>query len=136
MNGADITHTLIIGGEPYNLRYDIQAMSDVEQSLELMKGGVSKKSFFDLLDMPYDIRELVVMLMAGIKGYNRFSNIKSDMNFNDATKILENHFRTVSEICETPQEFVSAQNKLMEEISVAARKAVGFKIKEKPEVKN
>jgi len=123
----------MIAGKPTNLRFDVQAMADTEQTLELMKGGMSKKSFFALLDWPYDIREMSVMLMHGINGANRFEKIDKRLSFTESNELLQNHFGIIAETCITGEDFKAAQENFMKEISNAARKGVGFREAVKPQ---
>ena len=124
----DITYSILIAGNPTKLRFDVEAMADIEQNLELMAMGLGgKKSFFTLLDPPYDIREMAVLLMHGINGANRFEKIDNRLNLNDAKALLQKHFFSLMEGVTTAQDFTTKQANFMGEISKAARIGVGFR---------
>lgn len=124
----DITYSILIAGNPTKLRFDVEAMADIEQNLELMAMGLGgKKSFFTLLDPPYDIREMAVLLMHGINGANRFEKIDTRLNLSDAKALLQKHFMNMMIDVTTPQDFTTKQANFMGEISKAARAGIGFR---------
>ena len=118
-----------LAGEPIKVKIDMPAMYDIEQTLELIRGGISKKSIFQLLDPPYDMREMAIILMHGINGNNRFERIDKRLSLEDTGKLLHKHFLNIKVNMQNPsdvKEFAKDIDKLMLEFSSILREAIGF----------
>lgn len=125
-NDDGINTIVVIDGVPTTLRYDFQSMSDIEQHMQLLSGGLTKTSFYKLLDWPYDIREMIVMLMHGINGGYRFEGIEKRLDYASTGKLLDKHFRGFKKTCKTPEQFKDAHEGFMMQICNAARASMGF----------
>jgi hypothetical protein len=120
------TTVILLAGESYRLRYEYIDMSSVEQTLELMKLGTAKKSFFQLLDPPYDVREEAVLLLAGINGARRLAS-EDEIKMDEVQKILNSHFAYIGKQSDGDMsKFQTMHGELMSKISEAARAGMGF----------
>lgn len=127
---------LVIAGKEYAMRFDVGAQIQAVQSLKLLSMGMPAKNWWALLDPPYDVSELLVMLLAGINGGKRFEGKTDFIDLEAAQKLLQEHFDSLydisSEVEDDQKAFRSmddAQIKLMNEISAIAKSGAGFRRK-------
>jgi hypothetical protein len=92
-----------------------------------MKLGTAKKSFFQLLDPPYDVREEAVLLLAGINGARRLAS-EDEIKMDEVQKILNSHFAYIGRQADGDMAtFQKMHGDLMAKLSEAARAGMGFR---------
>lgn len=122
-----------LAGEHYNLRYDIESMMEVEQLVQTLALGTARADFFNMLDAPYNIREMVLMLQAGINGYYRYSNDPKRITTDEVRKLVQSHFNHIQTKVKGIPEWKKEQQKVHESISMAARLGAGLVVGDLPE---
>lgn len=128
------TLSIEMANERYNLRYDIEAMLEVETLIQTLNLGTNRADFFQMLDPPYNVREMVVLIQAGINGYKRFqgeTNAKNFTNTDEVRRMVQAHFDAVQKKAKSVQAWRDAQAGLWSAIAKAARMGVGLVEEEK-----
>lgn len=113
-------------GNPIKVNFDVMAMMDVEQTLQLMKAGLVNREFMSMLEPPYDTRDIVVMIMHGINGANRAEGIDKRLGYPEAQKLFGDHLKYISGVATDMPTVNIMINQLKTEISNAAKKGVGI----------
>lgn len=111
-----------LAGKRYDLRFDIDSMAEIENESEEMR----RKSFYLLLDAPYDIREQTIMLMAGVNGAKRDKGDFALLNLSGAKALLQSHFDYLREKQITADEWKHAMTLVNLAIMEAARLGAGL----------
>lgn len=115
-----------IAGNQVKVFYDVEAMMDAEQTLQLMTQGLVNKDFFGLSKKPYNLREIGIMLMMGFNGQNRVDGIDKRYNFGEVQKLMQSHFAYISRTAKNETEKVKMLETLKDEISMAALKGMNL----------
>lgn len=115
-----------IAEKPTKLVIDIMAMDDIEQTLSIITMGQNQRNIFALMDAPYNIRELGVIIMHGINGAYRSEGITDKRtSLEDSNKLLSDHFAILKNKCKTPDEYVQSMKHFMIDISNVVRDGLG-----------
>jgi len=123
----DIQESFInIAGNPTKVFFDIQAMMDSEQTLKMMMAGMYGRDFISLSEPPYDMREVVTLLMQGIRGANREDNISKTVDFSDAQKLFDKHLAYLGKTYPTIEERKAGYEQLKKELSEACKRGLHF----------
>jgi hypothetical protein len=130
------TMSVDLGGTRYPLKFDIDSMMEIETLIQTLGLGQARGDFFKLLDPPYNIREIVIMIQSGIDGKRRydagdgpFKPISTD----EVKKMVQGHFDLIKGKTHSIQEWRDEQGKLMDSISMAARQGAGLVVQDEPE---
>lgn len=130
------TIPLVIAGKEYSLRFDVAAQIQAAQSLKLLSMGMSSKNWWALLDPPYDVSDMVVMIQAGINGGKRFNGEKDFIDLDKAQALLQDHFNLIYEQADETENEADAMKAMdasqldfMKAISDIARAGAGFRKK-------
>jgi len=136
------TFPIVLAGEEHALRFDLDAQIGVVTTMKIMSPGIGTQDikWWRFLDAPYDISEMVVMLIHGINGARRFNGEKKFLKLDDAKELLEKHYDFVygkaSEIDDDEAAMKLVQDetkKLFEALQDAARGGSGFRKSRKAE---
>lgn len=130
------TQSVDLGGQRYPLRFDIDSMMEIEMLVQTMGLGQARGDFFKLLDTPYNIREIVIMIQSGINGKRRYdagTGSFKPITTDEVKKLVQAHFDMVKGKAHSIQEWRNEQTKLMDAISMAARQGAGLVIEEEPD---
>jgi hypothetical protein len=121
MYGEDQFITL--NGKQYRVRYDINAMAKVETLLGNLTG--QRVNFMAMIDPIYTVRELVIMLYAGMNG--AFPGAKEDHFSMEAVQtLLQEHMNSLQDQNLEIDSLIDVYDTLKVSLSNAARIAVGF----------
>lgn len=139
MSDVQPTFPVILCGEEYALRFDVNAQIGTVTTVKILNPGFQNINWWKFLDAPYDISDMVALLMHGINGARRFNGEKKFLKLEETQALLEKHFEYIysnAQEIEDEEEairFVQNENKkLMEAIQDAARGGVGFRKKPRP----
>lgn len=128
------TFPIVLAGEEYAIRFDLDAQIGVVTTSKIMNPGIQDIKWWRFLDAPYDVPDMVIMIMHGINGARRFNGEKKFLKIDDAKELLEKHFdylyERASEIedDEAAMKFVQDETKkLFESLQDAARGGSGFR---------
>jgi hypothetical protein len=114
-----------LSGNKYYLRFDIDAMGKAEAMLAPFGRG----DFFNLLDPIYSVRELMIMLYAGMNGhYGTWSNGSrvDKYSFEQIRDYLDKHMDYLRNQELDKDTLMKALFDLKMSVAEAARAAVGF----------
>lgn len=114
-----------IAEKPTKLVIDIMAMNDIEQTLSIITMGQNQRNIFALMDAPYNIRELGIIIMHGINGAMRSEKLNIRISLEDANKLLSDHFAILKNTCKTPDEYVQSMKQFMIDIANVVRDGLG-----------
>jgi hypothetical protein len=128
------TFPVVLSGKEYALRFDLDAQVGTVTTCKIINPGFQNLQWWRFLDAPYDIGEMVALLLHGINGARRFAGEKKLMKIDEVKELLEEHFDTVygeaSEIEDDEEAMKYVQNenqKLFSALQDAARAGVGFR---------
>lgn len=126
------TVTALLAGQSYRLRYEQPDMTNVETTLKGMSLGMASRTFLQLMDGPYSVLEIQVMLLHGINGAKRIEQAGDAMTMDELSTLLTKHWEYVGARAEGDlKRFQMLQLDLVTSISQAARGAMGFWMKPK-----
>lgn len=128
------TASVDLAGKRYSIRYDVQAMIEIETNCSLLSIGMGRDNFQGLLDPPYNTRELVILLATGIAGAKRFEGgekIKADLDA--ARTLLQDHYDYLGRTAKDLEAWKKSRDNLMQQLSTAARLGAGLKLPGEPE---
>ena len=122
------TFPVVLAGEEYALRFDLDAQIGVVTTSKIMNPGVQAIKWRRFLDAPYDVTDMVIMIMHGVNGARRFKGEQKFLKIDDAKELLEKHFDSLYERAseieddEAAMKFVHDETKkLFESLQDAAR---------------
>jgi hypothetical protein len=136
MTKGKTTQSIDLGGQRYALRFDIDSMMEIETLIQTLGLGQARGDFFKLLDAPYNIREIVIMIQSGINGKRRYdagTGPFKPISTDEVKKLVQTHFDLIKARAHTIQEWRDEQSKLMDAISMAARQGAGLVIQDEPD---
>ena len=130
MNSKGMTTLSVdLAGQRYPLKFDIDSMMEIETLIQTLGLGQARGDFFKLLDAPYNIREIVIMVQSGINGKRRYDagtgSFKA-ITTDEVKKMVQAHFDLIKGKAHSIQEWRDEQAKLMDSISMAARQGAGL----------
>ena len=115
-----------LSGSRYDVRYDIDSMAEIEITAQAVSLNAGRANFYKLLDAPYNVREQMVMIYAGINGAKRF-NGQNDLIDMDATKkLLQSHFEWIKAQAYDLKAWQESILRLNGQIQEAARLGAGL----------
>jgi hypothetical protein len=131
---APINATIMMAGKPYELRFDILALTAAHNVMKAM--GFKRDNVWSLADIPYDLGEEITLFLHGVNGARRVAKSTRFMDADEAQTVFQDHFdmlaEKVSEIedeTEAMQMFQDEHKKIMEILSEAVKLSIGFQRK-------
>ncbi len=128
------TFPILLSGEEYQLRFDLDAQTGVVVTMKLITPGFQNITWWRFLDAPYDVAEMVAMILHGINGARRFNGEKKFLKIEDAKDLLEEHFdylygkaSEIEDEQEATQFVKDQQTALWDALQAAARGGAGFR---------
>ena len=120
------TAQIELAGKRYDLRYDIDSMAEVEITAQALSMNAGRSDFYGLLDAPYNVREQIVLLMAGINGARRDRGDTSLLNPDGSKALLQAHFDYIRERQHELKEWQESIKLLNAQLMDAARLGAGL----------
>jgi len=128
---APTNGVITLAGKPYELRFDIPALTSAQAVLKAM--GFRRDNVWSLADVPYDLGEEIIMFVQGVNGARRLEKNPKVMTAEEAQDIFGDHFNWMSEKTaeiEDEQEamkvFQEEHTKVMEALADAVKRSMGF----------
>ena len=115
-----------LSGSRYDVRYDIDSMAEIEITAQALSLNVGRSSFYNLLDAPYNIREQIVMIHAGINGAKRYNEQKDLLDIDATKKLLQSHFEWIKAQAYDLKAWQESIIRLNGQIQEAARLGAGL----------
>jgi len=115
-----------LAGKRYDLRYDIDSMAEVEITAQALSMGAGRSDFYGLLDAPYNIREQIVLLMAGINGAKRNKGETDFLDPTTAKALLQSHFDYIRERQPELKDWQESIRRINSQLMEAARLGAGL----------
>jgi hypothetical protein len=131
---APINNVITMAGKPYELRFDITALTSAQGVLKAL--GYKRDNVWSLADVPYDLGEEMALFIHGVNGARRLEKSSKMINAEDAQDIFQDHFEWIAEkVSEIEDEeaamvfFQDEHKKIMDVLSEAVRQSIGFQRK-------
>lgn len=131
---APINNVVTLAGKPYELRFDINALTSAQAVLRAL--GFKRDNVWTLADLPYDLAEEVTLFVHGVNGARRLAKNTNLMGAEEAQEIFEQHFDWMSDkVADVEDEAAAMQmfqdehSKLMEGFAEAIKQSIGFRRK-------
>ena len=126
------TVTVLLAGDSYRLRYEQPDMTNVETALKGAAFGMASRTFLQLMDGPYSVLEIQVLLLMGINGARRLEKAGDALTMEDMNTLLTRHWDYIGRRSEGDlKQFQALQADLINAISQSVRGAMGFWMKPK-----
>jgi hypothetical protein len=130
---APINATIMMAGKPYELRYDILALTTAHNVMKAL--GFKRDNVWSLADIPYDLGEEITLFLHGVNGARRLEKTKL-MDSDEAQEVFQAHFEYLAEKTseiedesEAMKFFQEEQTKIMEVLADAVKQSIGFQRK-------
>lgn len=131
---APINATIMMAGKPYELRFDIFALTAAHNVMKSL--GFKRDNVWSLADVPYDLGEEITLFLHGVNGARRLAKATKMMDSEEAQEIFQAHFEMLAEKTseiEDEQEamtyFQREQTQIMETLAEAVKQSIGFQRK-------
>ena len=115
-----------LAGKKYDLRYDVDSIGEVEITAQAVSLNSGRNNYYDLLDAPYNFREQVCLILAGINGAKRYDGLTDFLDQNSTKKLMQEHFDWVRSKQFSIRDWQESIRRLNNQISEAARLGVGL----------
>lgn len=126
------TYSVELAGERHNLRYDIDSMMEIETLAQALL-NTSRADYYQMLDAPYNVRELVILIQAGINGYHRHQDDGQSISTKEVKELVQAHFDYIKKHAKTIPEWKAENQKMHDAVSTAVRLGVGLVPQNEPE---
>jgi hypothetical protein len=131
---APINATLMMAGKPYELRFDILALTAAHNVMKAL--GFKRDNVWSLADIPYDLGEEITLFLHGVNGARRLEKNSKLMDSEEAQEVFQAHFEYLAEKtseiedeAEAMKFFQEEQTKIMEVLADAVKQSIGFQRK-------
>lgn len=131
---APTNGTLVLAGKPYELRFDIMALTSAHNVMRVL--GYKRENVWSLADIPYDLGEEITLFIHGVNGARRLSKVTKMMDVDEAQDIFQAHFEMLAErVAEIENEeeamkaFQDDHKQIMDVLAEAVKQSIGFQRK-------
>ncbi len=131
---APTNATIMMAGKPYELRYDILALTTAHNVMKAL--GFKRDNVWSLADIPYDLGEEITLFLHGVNGARRLEKNSKLMDSEEAQEVFQAHFEYLAEKtseiedeAEAMKFFQEEQTKIMEVLADAVKQSIGFQRK-------
>jgi hypothetical protein len=131
---APTNGTIILAGKPYELRFDILALTSAHNVMKMM--GFKRDNVWSLADVPYDLGEEITLFLHGVNGARRLNKVTKFMDAEEAQTIFQEHFDELAEkVAEIEDEteamkvFQDDHKHIMDVLAEAVKLSIGFQRK-------
>lgn len=131
---APINNVITLAGKPYELRFDITALTSAQAVLKAI--GYKRENVWSLADLPYDLGEEITLFVHGVNGARRIAKNTHMMTADEAQDVFQEHFDWLAEQVaeiedeeEAMKKFQEEHSKVMDSLAEAVKKSIGFQRK-------
>jgi hypothetical protein len=128
---APTNGTITLAEKPYELRFDIPALTSSQSVLKAM--GYKRENVWSLADVPYDLGEEIILFVNGVNGVRRMEKSARMMTAEEAQDLFQAHFdwlsdkiSSIEDETEAMKMFQDEHTKIMDSLAEAVKKSIGF----------